>query len=475
MTTSGVVCCRVRLTVLIMSTEVPSLGNRLRKDAGELARLAWPVILSRSGVMMMALVDTIMVGQYASQELAYLSMGLAPFGPMLVAGVGICMGTQVIAAMTFGEGRLHDVGAVWRRGAPFAFAVGLIGTLICLFGEAGLFATGQSADLAAGGGEILMILGLGLPFVLFFIASSFFLEGINRPMPGLYFMVFANVVNLFLNWALIYGNAGFPELGAAGSAWATTILRITLALGIAVYIWNLRDHAALGIRRRAEGTWASWSRQRRIGYASSWSIGGESLGFGITGIMIGTLGPLALGAHAILFNLIVFTAMIAIGVSTATSVRVGQARGAKAYSAGRLATITGLVFATLAIGVIAASFIVFNDIYAAMYTADDQLARFVAPLIAFLAAIVVIDANRVVMNSSLRGRGETWVPAVLNTTAFLVIMMPMVWLLGLHLGHGLDGVYSAVLIAGLASFILLGLRFIWLARRDPTDGAASDG
>jgi len=162
--------------------------------------------------------------------------------------------------------------------------------------------------------------------------------------------------------------------------------------------------------------------------------------------------------------------MIGVGVSTATSIRVGHARGAKQYSASRLATVTGLAFASLAIGVIAASFVAFNDAYAAMYTADEQLARFVAPMIAFIAAIVLVDANRVVMNSSLRGRGETWVPAVLNTTAYLVIMVPLAWLLGLQFGFGLDGVYTAVLIAGIMSFALLGIRFIWLSKRDPADG-----
>lgn len=453
-----------------MSSHSTTLASRVRTDAGELAKLAWPVILSRSGVMMMALVDTIMVGQYASRELAYLSMGLAPFGPMLVAGVGICMGTQVLTAMAYGGGRLQDVGTIWRRGAPFAFCVGLIGTLICLLGEVGLLATGQDPDIAAKGGEILLILGLGLPFVLFFIATSFFLEGISRPMPGLYFMMFANVANLFLNWALIYGNAGLPELGAVGSAWATTILRITLAIVGFIYVWNLRDHAALGIRRKVSGDWASWSQQRKIGISSSLSIGGESLGFGMIGIMIGRLGPLALGAHAILFNMIVFTAMIAVGISSATSVRVGQARGAGAFAASRLATLSGLAFASLAIGVIGASFVAFNDLYAVVYTGDELLAAFVAPLIAFLAAIVVIDANRVVMNSSLRGRGETWVPAMLNSVAFLIVMVPLAWLFGLHLGHGLDGIYAAVLVAGFVSFLLLGLRFVWLAKRDPADG-----
>ena len=455
-----------------MTVSAGSRTARIRHDFAELTRLAWPVILSRSGIMLMALVDTIMVGRYSSLELAYLSIGLAPFGPMLVAGVGIAMGTQVVTATTHGAGRLRDCGAVWRRGAPFAFMVGLIGLVICMFGEALFTATGQTAEIIRGGGEILAILGYGLPFVLFFIASNFFLEGLQRPLPGLCFMLGANVANVFLNWALIYGNAGFPELGAAGSAWSTTTIRITLAFLIFGYIWMLRDREALGIRRKATGGWRDWAHQRRIGYASSVAIGGESLGFGIVGLLIGQLGPLALGAHAILFNMIVFTAMLAIGVSSATSVRVGFARGALRHSDGRLAVYTGLLFVSLIMGLIGAMFLLFPGAFAAFYTRDPNLVDYTAPLIAFLALIVVIDGNRIVMNSALRGRGETWSMVVCNAAAYLLVMAPLAWWLAFPGGFGLTGVYQAVLVAGVIALVFLGSRFVWLARRDPQDGTA---
>lgn len=453
-----------------MTQTAGSRAARIREDFGELTRLAWPVILSRSGVMLMALVDTIMVGRYSSLELAYLSIGLAPFGPMLVFGVGIAMGTQVVTATSHGAGRLRDCGAAWRRGAPFAFAVGLIGFGICLFGEALLGVTGQSADIARNGGEILTILGIGLPFVLFFIASNFFLEGLQRPLPGLFIMFGANIANVFLNWALINGNAGFPELGAAGSAWSTTIIRFGVAVAIFAYIWTLRDHEALGIRDKTSGGWRSWAHQRRIGYASSVSIGGESLGFGVIGLLIGRLGPLALGAHAILFNMIVFTAMLGIGVSSATSVRVGYARGARRYTASRLAAGTGLLFVTLIMGVIGLLFFLFPDAFAGFYTRDPELSTYVAPLIAFIALVVLVDGNRIVMNSTLRGRGETWSMVVCNATAYLVVMVPLAWWFAFPAGQGLAGVYWAVLTAGVIALTLLGTRYVWLARRDPEDG-----
>ncbi|MEQ8666055.1 MAG: MATE family efflux transporter [Rhodospirillales bacterium] len=453
-----------------MTQSTGSRLARIRQDFAELTRLAWPVILSRSGVMLMALVDTIMVGRYSSLELAYLSIGLAPFGPLLVFGVGIAMGTQVVTATNHGAGRLRECGAAWRRGAPFAFAVGLAGCGLCLFGEALLAATGQLPDIARNGGDILMILGLGLPFVLLFIASNFFLEGLQRPLPGLWFMLAANVANVFLNWALIGGNAGFPELGAAGSAWSTTIIRVCLGVAIVGYIWWLRDHEALGVRRGATGGWRAWAHQRRVGYASSIAIGGESLGFGIIGLMIGRLGALALGAHAILFNIIVFTAMLAIGVSSATSVRVGYARGARRYTAGRLAAGTGLLFVSLVMGGIGGAFYLFPVAIAGFYTSDADLAAFVAPLIAFLAVVVIVDGNRIVMNSSLRGRGETWSMVVCNATAYLLIMVPLAWWLAFPADHGLIGVYWAVLVGGLIAFAALAARFLWLARRDPDDG-----
>ena len=454
--------------VAMSGGDVPP-GKRVRTDAAELIRLAWPAILARSGVMLMALVDTIMVGRYASIELAYLSIGLAPFGPMLVFGVGIVMGTQVMTAMTFGEGRLGDVGAVWRRGAPFGFAVGLAGTAVCLFGQQILLFTGQDPDLARKGGEVLVVLGLGLPFVLFFIASNFLLEGIKRPLVGMVLMAVANVVNLLLNWMLIGGNLGMPALGGVGSAWATTIIRISLAIVIAAYIWNLRDRETLGIRRRPDGGWASWARQRRIGLASGLAIGGESFGFAMLGIMAGRLGALALGAHAVIFNLLVFTAMIAIGVGSATAVRVGFAKGAGMNSGARLAGWTGVGLCTLIMAGCALVLIAMPELIAAAYTTDGALKAVVVPLIVLLGVIVLFDGNRLVLNSTLRGRGETWSMIACNTVAFLVIMVPLAWILAFPLGGGIEGLYRAVLFASISACVMMTLRIVWLGRRDPPD------
>lgn len=149
---------------------------RLKRDVAELIRLAVPIILARSGIVLMITVDIIMVGHYSSQELANQSIALALIMPMIVIGLGLLMGTLVITANLFGAGQLHGCGKAWRNSLPYALCLGLMGMVSALFGEPILLFLGQSPDLAASGGEIMKISGYGLPAFMVFLTTAFFLR-----------------------------------------------------------------------------------------------------------------------------------------------------------------------------------------------------------------------------------------------------------------------------------------------------------
>ena len=220
--------------------------NSLWHDVSDLTRLAGPVIVARASIMLMGLVDTVMVGRYATHELGYMAMGNILWGTLLVTCGGLLIGTLVFTANAYGAGNDKECGQVWRRSLPYAVLLGLVGTLLCALAEPALLQFGQTRELAHEGGKVALILGVGLPFTTAYMACASFLEGIKRPVAGIVVMIAANVVNIVANWMLIFGNFGAPELGAEGSAWATTIMRaISLSL-IAGYIWTMRDHGRFG-------------------------------------------------------------------------------------------------------------------------------------------------------------------------------------------------------------------------------------
>lgn len=444
-----------------------SAENAIKRHVADLMRLAVPVIVARAGLITMAIVDTIMVGRFSVPELAYLTIGLAVITTLLVAMNGIVLGTLVVTAAAYGAGRPLECGAAWRRSLPFALAVGGTGALICALGPALLMIFGQSAELAAAGGRVTQVTGLGLPAAIVFIASSFFLEGIKRPLPGMAMMIVANILNVALNWVLIYGHLGFAPLGALGSAWATTTVRIFLAAGLVTYIaCVMPERDTYGVGRPAGGGWRSWRRQRRIGYAAGASLGVEAGAFSVLSIFAGWLGPLALGAYSIVLNLIAFAFMVAIGFGSATAVRVGIAHGRGDPAGAARAGWSGLVVNTVAMGAFALIMAVFPAWLVAVYSGDAALAALTVPAVGLAAWVLMADGGQAVMASALRGRGETWVTTACHVFSYLVVMVPLSWFLALPAGRGVIGLLEGVLIASIISLVLLGGRFHWLAMQD---------
>ena len=324
------------------TTPPPTLFVRIRGHSGNILRLAGPVVVARSGMMILALADTIMVGRYSAQELAYQSIGLAPIMAIMVAGFGLIQGTQVMTAFNMGAGTPQECGAVWRRSLVFAGLIGCLSFILTLFGELFFNAVGQDPDIAEHGGDVLLVVGLSLPPMLIFVSSSYFLEGLRRPKPAMLMMVAANIVNVFLNWLLIYGNLGAPEMGALGSAWATTGVRIFMAVMIVGYIWYLHDHERFAIRVRAAKGWRLWAQQRRIGYGAGASSAVEASAFAAMNLFAGLISAVALGAFAISLNILAIAFMAALGLGAATAVNVGSAHGRNDISDVTLAGWTGV-------------------------------------------------------------------------------------------------------------------------------------
>lgn len=429
-------------------------------------RLAGPVVVARAGIMTMALVDTIMVGRFSSQELAYQGIGLAPVSTLLGTAIGLLLGTAVVTANALGRDELTACGAAWRRAVPYAAVLGLVSAAICAAGEPLLLATGQSADLAAGGGEVLLVIGIGLPFAFIYIATAFFLEAIKRPRAGMIAMIAANVINIGLNWVLVWGHFGLPAMGAVGSAWATTIIRLFLAVVLVAFVWWLPDRDRYGIRVRAAGGWSAWSLQRRIGYASGASIGVEGAAFTALSLIAGTLGTVAVGAFSIVLNMLAMAFMVAIGIGAATGVRVAIADGRHDYPDLALAGWTGLAVNTAAMLALGVVFLAVPGILVAAYSSDPAVIAAAVPLVMISSAVLVFDGGQGVVANALRGRGDTWIPTGLHVISYFVVMVPVSWLLAYPLGRGVIGLYEGILIGSIVSALVLSGRFHGLARRD---------
>lgn len=439
----------------------PVRSGPLLRHARDLIRHAVPVIVARSGVMVLALVDTMMVGRFAASELAALGLAQAPVMTLLLIGIGLTMGTLVMTASAFGAGRDAVCGAIWWRAVRFIALAGVAGSAVCLFSETILSALGQTPEMAASAGAVARVLGLGLAPQLIFVTTQFFLEGLKRPWPGTLMMIAANVLNAALNWVLVFGNLGAPPLGALGSAWSTTIVRCFLAAGILLVVAMMRDRRRFLVpgTRLAPG---EVTLQRRIGHASAVSIGVEGAAFNTLSIFAGWLGAMPLAAYTIALNLVAFVFMVAIGFGASTAVLVGHGRGRGDPAEAALAGWLGLGLAVITMAVIGGVIALMPETIAALYTDDPALRAAAAAVIALAAFVVVVDGGQGVMAAALRGYGDTWIASGLHAFSFFAVMVPLAH--GLSRMHGAEGLMQAIIAGCLVAWAVLALRFRHLTR-----------
>ncbi|MEL6283489.1 MAG: MATE family efflux transporter [Pseudomonadota bacterium] len=430
-----------------------------------LFKLAWPTALARAGILLMALADIVMVGRYDAQELAYASLGFSLFVPLLVTGIGLLMGVMILSAQAFGADDHQEAGAVWRRGMPWALTLGAGAAVLCLFGETWLTLIGHEPQLAKGGGQVAHMLSVGVAAQLLYVVCVFHLEATRRPLPGMIAMVVANVLNIALNWVFIYGNLGAPELGAVGSAMTTSIVRVFLLVTLLIVVLRLenRQRYRIGLDWAncgfwGPGGWRAGARMRRLGGAAGASIFFETTAYAAVLQFAGYLGAGVLGAYAIAHNMEATIFMVALGLSAATGVLVGNAAGAANPAGAAQAAWLGL---RVVLGVMVGSALLiwaFSDWIAAGYTNDPTLAARAAPLLALIGVAIIFDGAQLVMGQVARALGDAWGAAKLYVIAFWGVLAPSAWLFGVYFEWGGQGLILGVTLGCATSFVMLWLR-----------------
>lgn len=421
-------------------------------------RLAGPVALARLGIIGMGLVDVVVVGQLAPDELPHQALGWAPTSVFLVAAIGLLQGVQVLAARSIGEKNLGGAGVALRRGLVLGLGAGLVSAALMWLAGPHMFATfGVEAELVAPSTAVMNVLALSIPLHLLYIAGTYFLEAIKKPGISTAVMWFANAVNLGLNLLWV------PEHGAIGSAWATVGARIVLAGALLLCIWFLRDRALYGVRTLGL-VGPSYGALLAVGVAAAVSQAAEAGAFAAMTVIAGRIGAEVVSAYQILLNLMAFVFMIALGTSAASAVLVSEAIGRKAHADAARAGWTGLGINTVAMLCAAAAMVVFAEPIGRLYTTDIGLASLIASLMWISALALTPDGGQVVTASVLRARGDNWFPTFSHILAYLVAMPLLGYWLAEQQGLGVAGLLLAIFWASVLSVSVLVLRWWALTR-----------
>ncbi len=299
-----------------------------RDDGWPTLRLAAPVMVARAGVVFLFFVDSLMTGRSGAHELAFLGQGLAAQSVMMLISIGLLQGSMVLIAQAYGAGEKRQCGVAWKGALVVASVLGALFAAMCFLVEPGLRATGLDAAIAEGSGRVSLQVAWGMPPMLLYIASSYFLESIKRPMVGMTIMLVANAVNIVADGVVVLGWFGWVEpSGAVGAMMTTSAIRWLCLFAALGYIVTMEDAAAYGVfAPLAEARTKVW-RILSLGAPISAALGLETAAISSLAFMSGHLGASAAAAHQLTFNFNGLMIMVAVGMSAATSVRVGHAVG----------------------------------------------------------------------------------------------------------------------------------------------------
>ncbi len=440
------------------------ISVRTRRHIADTARLALPIILSRLAISFLVVVDTMMVLRYSKEHNQWLTLGSGPADAFFGLALGITVGVPILVSRYYGARQYEKIGNIWRQSLLWSLITGSIITLLCLVLAPWVLKAGNTAIVSKAFG-ITTIYALSFIPSMIWLVGSGVLEGTEKPNPVLILALLGNVVNILFNWFFVYGIWVFPELGAYGSALATFLVRTFMALLTCYYVLTLKEAQKYNIRSWFIGKFSQWKELRILGYATAVSVFLESACFASLN-MFSTRKPLTLvdtGAWIINFRILGTIFMIALALATATSVRVGIARGRRDFNDQIFALIIGVILTLLALIFLSGMVTIFSQDIARIFSKDTEIILYAASFMIYLLWLFIPDGMQATLSASLRTSGIVWPTTILSSFSYGILTPILAYYLAFPLGRGIQAFFEALIIASwficIAYFLLLLINY----------------
>ncbi|WP_299934642.1 MATE family efflux transporter [uncultured Pelagimonas sp.] len=425
--------------------------------------LGLPLVGGHLAQFAIGLTDTIMMGWYGVSELAAMTLAGSFFFSLLLFGSGFAFAVMPMVA----DFATRDDDQQIRRSTRMALWWSMIffGAVMPLmwFAEPILSAMGQEAEVAQNAQTYLRIAGWGMLPALGVMVLKSYLAGLEHTRIVLWITLASAVVNIFANYALIFGNWGAPELGLQGAAIASVLSTSAGLVLTILYALRKLPHHQLFVRFWKPDT-DMFLQVFRLGLPIGLTTLAEVALFAFSAVLMGWLGEVPLAAHGAALQIASATFMMHVGLSNAATIRAGNAKGrgdgAHLVRGAKVVIVLSLALVALA----TAGFLLFPETLLGVFFDPEEaqlgeLLRLGTMLLALAALFQLVDAMQVIHLGLLRGLLDTKVPMVMATFAYWVIGLPSAYIFGFVLNWGAAGIWIGLVVGlGLAA-VLLAWRF----------------
>jgi len=431
--------------------------------------LAAPVILGMLGHTFVAFIDNIMVGQLGTAELAAVSLGNSFMFIAMSIGIGFSTAITPLIAEADSSNNLKQARAAYKSGLFLCTVLGILLFLMVYFAKPILYLMKQPKEVVELAIPYLDLVAFSLIPLIIFQAIKQFSDGMSMTKYPMYATLLANIINVVLNYLLIFGKFGFPELGIVGAAYGTLASRFVMVL----YLWILMFY-----KERSKPIVSNikffvldvlmLKKIINLGSLSAMQMFFEAAIFTAAIWLSGLLGKNPQAANQIALNLSSMTFMVAMGLSVASMIRVGNQKGLQNFKELRRIAFSifllGMIFAT----VFAILFFIFHDIMPMIYvdltdelnyTDNMEVIAIASKLLIAAAFFQISDSIQVVVLGALRGLQDVKIPTILTFISYWCIGFPVSYYLGSEEKYCSFGIWLGLLAGLTTASILLFIRF----------------
>lgn len=428
--------------------------------------LAYPVMISMLGQVMTGVADSIMVGWIGATPLAASSFANIFFTLPLFFGVGVSYAITPLVAEAHGANNPKAIIETLRNGLLINMLTGIVLVILVFAIEPTLHMMSQPPEVVTLAIPYLKIVVISIIPTMLFQTFRQFAEGLHKTRMAMVIVIVSNLLNIALNYVLIYGKFGFPEMGLNGAGLATLIARIVMGVWMMAYVY----YAKFFRPYRAGFSLGNYSKQLinkmlHIGIPAGTQFIFEAGAFGFSAVMMGWIGTTALAAHQIAINLATISYMTTSGLGAAATIRVAHFLGQGDIKTMRRVGFVMIAMAAFLMALWGILFITGKRFLPELYIQDEAVLAMAAPLMIIAGFFQMSDGMQVVCAGALRGLKDVKVPSVLIFVAYWVIALPLGYWLSFPLKMGANGIWIGLLIGLTVTATLMIIRFNILSKK----------
>ena len=433
----------------------------------ETLHLAWPLIITQVGHIVTGMVDTVFLGKIGPTEQAACILSNNLYMLLLVFGIGVSYATTPLVTDAHHKNDVLKKASLFKNSLVLNLSIAVI-CFVILFLSSGVLKYMQQpvevVEMALPFFDVLIF--SMIPISLFFCCKQY-CEGLANTRMALIISVVGNLINVILNYALIYGKLGFPELGYLGAAWASFLARLFMGVSFLVLIFKSPVTKEIAsVYKKVKINWTELKDLTRIGLNTGAQFTFEVAAFAIAGLMAGTFGKEQIDSHGIALSIAALTYMFASGISSATTIRVSVYNAQQNWKEIKNAGMTSLKLVLLVMGAFGLIFLIFSSLLPLGFSSEKEIIELASKLLIIAAMFQLFDGIQVTAIGALRGLEDVKYPTFITLVGYWLIALPLAYLLAFTFKLETIGIWIALLVSLTFVAVALSWRFNYLVNKN---------